>query len=238
MMVIINLERKDRQLFSFRNITEAIAACVIAHPIYLSQFIQFIRNSSQYDVDRFHKTIARIQQRIQKKRCPANSDDEYVKLLGGLSRACKKSDDVNDLRGILAEQIFFQCFNRLSLGRDWTIRMGCSVKINGEIVFCRLGDESKITVDLAAWCFNRQVGKFYEVKVSPYAFKEVDCAYLSLLYSRLANAGLTDYKIGIFSLDDPILFLERIRSQGIVLHDEIAVLSIRDFIDDSYCGIL
>ena len=96
--------------------------------------------------------------------------------------------------------------------------------------------KSKMTIDLGAWCFNRQKGEFHEVKLSPYAFHAVDFGYLNMLYRSLESVDISEYKIGIFSLDDKHLLRERIQQLGYDLLAKMQVLSLADFLEDGQVG--
>ncbi len=230
MMVHIDFEREDRQPFQFQNITGKVASFLINNDEYLHQFVHFIRNSYRFDAIKFHQYICRFQERISRKRVNGNLDDEYVSLLEELSTTCRKDRDVNDLRGMIAEQIFQECFKKRRLGRDWKYLTGCSVRIDGVLVIYTSETGTKMTVDLGAWCFNLQSGEFYEVKLSPYAFHKIDFCYLSQLNQSLKNAGISKYKIGIFSLDDSLLLRERIQQLGFEMFDQMQTLSLADFL--------
>lgn len=228
MMVKINLKREDFQTFQFLNITSKLAFFLMRNQEYLRSFIPLLRNSYKYDVHEFHQKICGIQNMIERKRVPSESDGEYIFLLSKLSDTCRIKSDVNDLRGMMAEQIFQECFKQRKLGRDWTWLTGCSVWIDGVLILYSSGIESKKTVDLGAWCFNLQSGEFYEVKLSPYAFHEVDFHYLEHLHQSLENAGISKYKIAIFSLDDSLLLRKRIEELGFQLLDRMQLLSLRE----------
>lgn len=230
MMVHIHFEPKDRQTFQFRKTTNKLASFLIKNNEYLRLFVHFLRDSYAYDANKFHQMIHCYQEKVSRKRVQSGFDEEYVSLLDELSTVCHKDSDVNDLRGMIAEQIFQECFRKKKLGRDWLCSTGCSVWIDGIVVIYKAGDESKMTVDLGAWCFNLQSGKFYEVKLSPYAFHPLDFGYLALLHDSLRDAGVSLYEIGIFSLDNAHLLQNRIQQLGYKLLPQMHILSLDDFL--------
>lgn len=238
MMVHIEFKREDRQAFRFQTITEKVASFLIRNNEYIHLFVHFLRDSYDYHADKFHQRIQCYQERVRRKRAKSVSDEVYVSLLAELSAACRFDSDVNDLRGMLAEQIFQACIKKRGLGRDWKCSTGCSVWIDGRLVryISKSDRKSKKTVDLGAWCFNRQAGEFYEVKLSPYAFHVVDFGYLNMLHQSLESVGVSEYKIGIFSLDDKRLLQGRIQQLGYELLAKMQVLSLSDFLEDVQVG--
>lgn len=238
MMVHIEFKREDRQAFRFQKITEKVASFLIKNNEYIHLFVHFLRDSYDYHVDEFHSQIQCYQEQVRRKRAKGISDEVYVSLLAELSATCRFDSDVNDLRGMLAEQIFQACIKKRGLGRDWKCSTGCSVWIDGRLVryISKSDRKSKKTVDQGAWCFNRQAGEFYEVKLSPYAFHVVDFGYLNMLHQSLESVGVSEYKIGIFSLDDKRLLQGRIQQLGYELLAKMQVLSLDDFLEDVQVG--
>lgn len=238
MMVHIEFKREDRQAFRFQKITGKLASFLVEHNEYIRLFVHFLRDSYDYHADKFQQQIQCYQEWVRRKRAKGISDEVYVSLLAELSAACRHDSDVNDLRGMLAEQIFQACFKKRGLGRDWKCSTGCSVWINGSLVsyVSESDGKSKMTIDLGAWCFNRQMGEFHEVKLSPYAFHAVDFGYLNMLYRSLESVDISEYKIGIFSLDDKHLLRERIQQLGYDLLAKMQVLSLADFLEDGQVG--
>lgn len=106
MMVHIEFKREDRQAFRFQTITEKVASFLIKNNEYIHLFVHFLRDSYDYHADKFHQRIQCYQERVRRKRAKGVSDEVYVSLLAELSAACRFDSDVNDLRGMLAEQIF------------------------------------------------------------------------------------------------------------------------------------
>lgn len=205
-----------------------MAKFICDHQEYLVHLPYVIRNSKNWTLSDYQKNLYRYINPLR----PINvfnrdeaTDKNYIDILTDAYSLCRKDEDINILRGILAENIFaFVC--KKSYIRNWKFESGCAVKINNrEVVYLdeETGDTKK-TVDFGGWSFFEQSGIFAEVKVSPNVFNLKDSGYLSNLMNELQKYASIKYKVCIFSLEQKKLMAEKIKSIGYPIENHTVIL--------------
>ena len=230
MKIRINFERLDRGNVSFRSAAERMAKFIYDHQEYFYHLAYVVRVSKNWTFNNYQEELTKYTNPLKPTMTASAHNEkleqEYIYTLTNLYGLCKKDADIHILRGILVEYVFSTTCKAQS-NRDWTLEVGCAVKINGRTVEykCNEIDESKKTVDLGAWNFFKQSGIFAEVKVSPDVFGDKDCGFLQCLRNILRFHDLVRYKIYVFSLKQKNLMKAKIESLGYPLDIDTIILA-------------
>lgn len=193
---------------------------------YVRNFCSIIRNSYSWDMNNYLDNLEEFFKLIYVRNAKDNNEDRYVQLVKNLYGTCKTDDDINIVRGLMMEYLVWQACQKDRPRRGWTMKMGCTVTINGHLVHIVLQDESKKTVDVAAWCQLR--GFFIESKTHPKYFQNKDAKYLTALRTELLKYDDIKYKICLFSLDAKGLLGRYAEQEGYSIEADTLILDERN----------
>lgn len=205
-MINVHFEAMDRQSMALVQSAEKMAKFLREHEPYRRPFCDVLRDSAKWHYTNCKQEMEDFKSQILKKRKKSEDDEAYISLLDALFGHVRSEDDLHDMRGIMPEQMLRCQAEQGHIRNDgWRIETGCAVKINNQIIICKLSagnlEKTKKTVDLGAWQHNKQIGRFVEAKVAPDTFKKLDSDYLKCLRTALQQYPEVQFKICIFAID-------------------------------------
>lgn len=191
---------------------------------YVRNFCSIIRNSYNWAMSNYLDNLEKFFELIYIRNAKDDNEEQYVQLVKNLYGTCKNDSDINIVRGLMTEYLVWQACQK-DRPRGWSMQMGCTVTINGRLVSFCLQNESKKTVDVAAWCQMRLCGFFIESKTHPKYFQNKDAEYLTALRAALIKHDDIKYKICLFSLDADGLFERYAEQEGYSIEGDTLVLN-------------
>lgn len=227
-MVHVSLSPMDVGNMRLRSAMEAMAKFLCNHEEYWGNFCDIICESYDWSLETYASELKEWMDIIRAKRCKGSADEEFIGRMEGLFHLCSQPTDINDMRGLAPEYVFCQICKKHAGRNGWSIAQGCSVSLDQALVRCVCGEESKTTVDLGAWHFQRQYGVFAEIKVSPYSFREIDAQYLMTLRRMLQAHDGVRYHICLFSLEEKGFMEAKAESEGFAIAEDTLVLHRND----------
>ena len=210
---------------------------------HLRNFCSIIRVSYCWTILNYRAKLDKHFNLLRQRKVKDARDEEYFNLVINLFGTCKSDEDIHNMRGLVTEYLIWQLcqINRI---KGWSMRMGCTVTIDGHLVKVTDGDNSKKTVDVGAWFYSKSYGVFIESKVHPMSFHMIDAAYLEALRAELKKYKEITYRICLFSLDADGLMECRAAQEGYVINDDTLIICEDDIIDENkmfsidVCGLL
>ena len=227
-MVHVRLSPMDFGNMRFRSAMEAMAKFLCSHVEYWENFCDIICESYSWSLETYKSELKDWLDVIRKRRCKGSADDEYIERIERLFHLCRKPADINDMRGLAPEYVFYWICKTQAGEERWSIVQGCSVSLDQKMVQCAHEDASKKTVDLGAWHFQWQYGVFAEIKVSPYSFQEIDARYLLVLREMLQDCDGVHYHICLFSLEEEGFMETKAEQAGFTIAEDTVVLHRND----------
>lgn len=203
-MINMRFVRMDQQPVRFTRPARDMALFLKDHEPYRHRFFVVLRNSAYWFYANIQFELEDEKSQLLKKRNKSEDDKDYIRLLEALFKQARSIEDLSDIRGIVPEQILQVQVEQERKERDgWEIGTGCAVQINNREVIDRTQstEKRKHTVDLGAWQYERQIGRFVEAKAAPKTFKEPDSDYLKCLRTALQQYPEVQFKICIFAID-------------------------------------
>lgn len=218
-MINVHFEAMDRQSMALVKSAEKMAKFLRENEAYMRPFCDILRDSAKWRYINCKKEMEDFKCQILKKRKKSKTDNIYITLLGALFGHIRSDDDLNNIRGIMPEQILLCQVEQDHCRNDgWRIETGCAVKINNQKIVCKTSagylEKIKQTVDLGAWQHNQQIGRFVEAKVAPGTFRKPDGDYLKSLRAALRHYQEVQFKIYIFAIDRKELVRNAVSQAG------------------------
>ncbi|MBO6305738.1 MAG: hypothetical protein J6M62_11800 [Selenomonadaceae bacterium] len=191
---------------------------------YVKNFCSIMRNSYNWDIENYLANLEPFFELIYIRKAKDNDEKQYIQLVKNLYGTCKIDSDINIMRGFMMEYLIWQACQK-NRSRNWSMNMGCTVTINDRLVHIELQNESKKTVDVAAWCQMGLCGFFIESKSHPKYFQNKDAKYLEALRTELTKYTDITYKICLFSLDANGLLEKYAEQEGYSIQDDTLILN-------------
>lgn len=231
MMVCVDFEDSDygrtmKMKVAVQNMAKFLCTNADNVSRYVRNFCMIMRDSSDWCIDNYDEKLTLYFKQITARRIKCPNDKSYFENVKKIFSVCTSEKDICYMRGLMTEYIVVEANNK-NLTRDWSMKQGCKVKINGILVSTKANGDGKETVDIGAWCFNKQCGFFVESKTQPYSFAQKDADYLMTLRGELQKYADIRYKICLFSLDAEGLMRRKAEQDGYTFLNDTIILDER-----------
>ena len=239
-MINVHFVRMDQQPVRFTRPARDMALFLKDHEPYRHRFFGVLRNSANWFYANIKLELKKKKRQLLKKRNKSEDDKNYIRLLEALFKQARSIEDLSDIRGIVPEQILQVKVEQERQERDgWKIETGCAVQINNREVIDRTPsiEKQKRTVDLGAWQYERQIGRFVEAKASPNTFKEPDSNYLKCLRAAFLRQEDVCFRIYIFAIDDKNLVRKAVLRAGYDIDEHTEIIGRDDIFHTNFLEV-
>ena len=121
MMVQVEFHSSDIKSPGQLRAAEAMAKFVYEHQEYMEKLCDVIRISYTWKIADYKQKLERRIDNIHRKRVKSDEDTSYIKYLTNLYGQCKSDEDIQDVRGMVPEEILRQIWKHHPQKRSWKV---------------------------------------------------------------------------------------------------------------------